>query len=254
MKLLCLISKEPIELDLSMKGTGSKKEEVIKKPTGLGIGSYDYLGKPIVYKYPIQVSESMPSTRISSRIYFFHICLLSEEALSLCNIQPFQYKNYLFVHVGDIRPVEKMDEMINPILRRNLKGSTDSERFFLILMNEIESHGDVLDGIRSALKLVKGSLSYFSLNFILSDGRFVFAYREGYPMYFRKIGKGEYIVRSLNYEGLSLRTMPREGIFKSPSVIFSSDAFEPIDGWIPMVNGELVIVNEKANTSSVASL
>ncbi|MHA1506949.1 MAG: class II glutamine amidotransferase [Candidatus Asgardarchaeia archaeon] len=249
-----MISKEPIELDLSIKSPKSEKEEVTKKPTGLGIGSYDYLGKPIVYKYPIQVSEIMHSTRISSRIYFFHICLLSEEALSLCNIQPFQYKNYLFMHVGDIRPIEKMDELINPILRRNIKGDTDSERFFLILINEIESQRDVLSGIRNALKIVKESLSYFSLNFILSDGRLVFAYREGYPMYFKRIEGGEYTIRSLNYEGLNLKTLPGEGMFKTPSVIFSSDAFEPIEGWVPMVNGELVIVDEKADASSVASL
>lgn len=60
-----------------------------------------------------------------------------------------------------------------------LKGTTDSERFFLLVlkMGE-EGHLPIERALKLAIKKVRESYTYSSLTFLLTNGNRIYAYRE----------------------------------------------------------------------------
>ena len=61
---------------------------------------------------------------------------------------------------------------------RDFEGNTDSEAFFHLIVQEVESLGDPVEGIMNAIeKIVNKGVSFSSLSFIASDGRRLYALR-----------------------------------------------------------------------------
>ncbi len=54
------------------------------------------------------------------------------------NTHPFTYNRMAFAHNGAVVPNQKLEEFIAPHLQCEIAGMTDSERYFLALLSEIE--------------------------------------------------------------------------------------------------------------------
>lgn len=79
------------------------------------------------------------------------------------NTHPFTHGDYSFMHNGAINPSDAIDHLIDPGLLSLRRGQTDSESYFYLIINEIEKFG-IVDGILSAIKLIRASADYSSIN------------------------------------------------------------------------------------------
>lgn len=104
------------------------------------------------------------------------------------------------------------------------EGSTDSEKFFSYLINNLshKSINDFSKVIRNSIQYIKSKFKTTSLTFLLSNGDYLMGFRDFsqdeyyYTMYFKK----------------------EDDLF-----MFCS---EPLNSgeWIPMKNGQLIIINK----------
>ena len=89
------------------------------------------------------------------------------------NTHPFTYKDYSFIHNGAIYPETAMDHLIDPKFFEYIAGNTDSEKYFYLLLTEIEKHG-MAKGISSTVGLIKENADYSSINaMIMNEATFV---------------------------------------------------------------------------------
>jgi predicted glutamine amidotransferase len=94
---------------------------------------------------------------------------LSEE-----NTHPFCLGSYSFSHNGTLLDYPRlMDRGV-----RQPKGDTDSEHLFNFLMRDFDD-GDPVSSLRAGIAAVADCTPFDGLNFIFSDGEWLFAYRLG---------------------------------------------------------------------------
>lgn len=82
------------------------------------------------------------------------------------NTHPFTDGQVALAHNGSIRPPESLDSLLSDDARRRLRGTTDSERYFLAVLNRLRSAppGDALAATASEIAAIG---NYTSLNCLL---------------------------------------------------------------------------------------
>jgi glutamine amidotransferase len=117
------------------------------------------------------------------------------------NTQPFRMRQWLFAHAGEIAGYEgireRMTQSLPDFLRRNIRGQTDSELFFHLVLSFLHDagHVDTVDvpplavvgAIRSAVALADSHAREVgaqpgSLSIALTNGRQLYVSRRGSPM------------------------------------------------------------------------
>ena len=89
-------------------------------------------------------------------------------AVSDVNSHPFRYGSYVFAHNGAIHPQHRLGEMLPPGWESRLAGSTDSERYFLLIMSRLGARdGDLAAAIADACADIEARYEPNSLNAIL---------------------------------------------------------------------------------------
>jgi predicted glutamine amidotransferase len=125
------------------------------------------------------------------------------------NTHPFRMRQWLFAHNGTINGFEAVREALSEpmpdFLRRNVRGTTDSEHVFHALLSFLHDRSQldnpdidgkvVLGAIRSTIALIDRLVSEVgapqaTLNFLLTNGRQMFGVRRGPPVYYgvRELG------------------------------------------------------------------
>ncbi len=110
---------------------------------GFGIGWYSERNQPGLFRdeSPAWSNENLRELcrQIRARIFMAHVRATTTGAVQQSNCHPFKYKNWLFQHNGDISDFSvvrrdlQMD--IAPEFYNHLKGTTDSETFFLLALS-----------------------------------------------------------------------------------------------------------------------
>jgi predicted glutamine amidotransferase len=103
-----------------------------------------------------------------------HLRKASVGGCSLENTHPFTYKQYSFCHNGTFTAKIYLGEKWQALK----KGSTDSEAFFLRILEINENLNDITSAIEQAIKQVKDTNEYKSLDCLFSDGDNIWAVRE----------------------------------------------------------------------------
>jgi predicted glutamine amidotransferase len=84
------------------------------------------------------------------------------------NSHPFRYGQNVLAHNGAIHPQDRLSEMLPPAFERDLGGTTDSERYFLLIMSRLAAHGgDMVAAIADAAADIDSRFEANSLNAIL---------------------------------------------------------------------------------------
>jgi glutamine amidotransferase len=206
-------------------------------PDGWGIGWYFNGGVQVeksslpAHKDPRFVTTCMSA---DSNIILVHIRKTSGTKATPDNTHPFTYGQYIFEHNGTI--IGDLKGLLPPEYRNRLLGQTDSEQLFQLILHRIDEEGGVIEGLRSAISLVMAmkEAGTTSLNFILSDGEKVFAYRKAFS----------------HPDRYSLLYRQREETDKYPgrSVIISSQRISR-GGWKTVENGRLLVVDKLLQVS-----
>ena len=90
------------------------------------------------------------------------------------NTHPFTYQDITFIHNGSISPADVLDPLIDKKYLDLAKGTTDSERYFLFLLTQIEKHGFV-EGVKAGLTYIKNNCSYSSINMMIINSEYFIA-------------------------------------------------------------------------------
>lgn len=146
------------------------------------------------------------------------------------NSHPFVFEDYTFIHNGSINPPSAVDAFIDPAFSWLITGETDSERYFYLMMTMITHHGFV-EGVRKAVETVKEHADYSSINaMIMNDDMFVVV-SEFDPARKPDFGQDDYY--ELNYR-------------KDKDGVLVASSGWPQDGWTPLPNHHLLVVDRKS--------
>lgn len=148
-------------------------------PDGWGIGWYD--GKqdgPHVVKEPEPADQSLlfeeTARRVSGRIAVAHIRRRSRTPRTPANTHPFVAGRWLFCHNGYC-PGELLLGHLLPEFRDALQGDNDSEIYFAMLLQSMKSTVDPIEALKLAVHEVISAGGFTGLNFLLTDGRDMYA-------------------------------------------------------------------------------
>jgi len=112
---------------------------------------------------------------VRSEIFILHLRLATDGERNFINCHPFQSGRWLFAHNGRVDR-EAVLKRLDYRYIASIKGLTDSEVYFYWLLQNIEHEDAVQKGLEAALRQVR-KFSFTGLNFILTDGTSVYAYR-----------------------------------------------------------------------------
>jgi predicted glutamine amidotransferase len=136
--------------------------------------------KADLYKEPVAATKSAhfkeQLEKHKSNAALLHLRWATEGMpVNESNTHPFTYQDITFIHNGSITPPTALDQLIDKKYLSLAKGTTDSERYFLYLLTQIEKHG-FIDGVKAGLSYIKNNCTYSSINMmIINDTTFMAA-------------------------------------------------------------------------------
>ena len=178
------------EHSLIHQSLSAKKSNVTVNADGFGLGWYDEREEPGCYHeiLPAWSDCNLKSLarHIKSGLFFAHVRASTGTATNRSNCHPFHYKNWLFMHNGQIGDYEtlrcQLDRLIPEYLYNERRGATDSEVIFLLLIAnglEVNPENAIATTITQILTLMAQSniTEPFRFTAILSDGSEMIAVR-----------------------------------------------------------------------------
>jgi predicted glutamine amidotransferase len=96
-------------------------------------------------------------------------------SIALENTHPFATNSLAFAHNGWIRPVPELEKLLDPATRAALRGTTDSERYFQLLLAATELAGGLEAALPLLLRSLRQDFRYTALNFVLLTERRLYA-------------------------------------------------------------------------------
>jgi glutamine amidotransferase len=159
---------------------------------GFGMGWYDKQPYPGLFKSirPAWNDQNLHdiASHIESNLFMAHVRATSLATVQETNCHPFRYKNWLFVHNGQIAKFEILRQAllakISPQYFENILGSTDSEMMFhLALTYGLEK--DVPSAIAEMVRVVEAAAKEHGINesvwmtLGISDGKNLWGFRYG---------------------------------------------------------------------------
>jgi predicted glutamine amidotransferase len=144
------------------------------------------------------------------------------------NTHPFTYEDITFIHNGSISPFNCLDPLIDKKYLELAKGNTDSERYFLYLLTQIEKHG-FIEGVKAGLTYIKANCAFSSINMmIINETTFMAACiynQDKIPQKFKD-----------DTDYYHLKYTKRNG-----QVVVASSGWNQ-DGWDEIPNGSVLVV------------
>lgn len=190
--------------------------------------------KASLYKEPVAATKSATFTeqleKHKSKAALLHLRWATEGmAVNENNTHPFTYEDITFIHNGSITPPTALDPLIDKKYLQLAKGNTDSERYFLYLLTQIEKHG-FIDGVKTGLSYIKSNCSFSSINMmIINETTFMAACiynQDKIPQKF---------INDTDY--YHLKYTKGDG-----QVVVASSGWNQ-DGWIEIPNGSVLVVD-----------
>lgn len=183
-------------------GANALRVQSREHPDGWGLGWYEN-GVPRVVRsltpaHGDQDFEKL-SQFVAAQTVIAHVRKASVGRVAPENTHPFQRGPWLFAHNGTLPNWEagraRLEERIDPSLRAQLHGETDSERCFLLFLSRLRRRCDLeradLDSAVAALaetvaqvrEVLEPAEKPASTTFLLTDGRLLLACRRGRTLF-----------------------------------------------------------------------
>jgi len=127
------------------------------------------------------------SSRISGEILISHVRKRTVGPVSLENTHPFERDGWVFAHNGTLFDIESLRNEISPHQSNVIRGETDSEMFFALVLSKLEAEGLLRrpadartdEVLRNTIREVQSRPRLQELTFLLSNGSTLYAYRSG---------------------------------------------------------------------------
>jgi predicted glutamine amidotransferase len=253
-----------------IKAENALQTQSNRHPDGWGVAYYIDDSPHLIRSNLAAIEDSLfakVSGVVSSDTVLAHLRKATHGSCNILNTHPFQYGRWTFAHNGNIKDFEKVrekiEEKINPELKRFVLGETDSEILFYFLLSYFKEHGVLADTdfsvdlqvrlIRQALQDLMEIVGEYSkeddagdtenyFTFIITNGHSMIAHQGGKHLYYSTYKvkcKDRDICSSFspNCEAESLDGKVNHAIFSS----------EPLHGenvWIGMAPGEMIGIDQ----------
>lgn len=253
-RLLGMIANVNVDFKFSLSNFSQFAEN---NPDGYGIGWYEK-GKPKVMKEPISALKSENFIKIShqatSTIFICHVRKATKGNRKIENCHPFNYEQWLFAHNGSIDNSENLKELLKDKYKKEIKGETDSEVFFYWILQNIEETQNDIDGIEHSIKYIYKNHKFSGLNFILSNGKKLYAFRYSskktnyYSLFWLKrdpeISKFQTSTLESKEIGVLIES---KKLNHEKAIIVCSERLTQVENWEPIKLGALLIVSKDLN-------
>jgi predicted glutamine amidotransferase len=202
--LACMISRADLLGEALHEERAVLDTSLPKAADGWGAGFYQ-AGEALHRKLPQPIEGHVEWTGVldgvRSHVVIAHVREATVGDRRADNTQPFRLRQWLFAHVGEIAGWsalrERLLETLPDFLRRNLRGQTDSELLFHLVLSFLHDSGQ-LDSVDVADSAVVGALRSTvtlidrysrevgagpgGLTLALTNGRQLYALRRGSPL------------------------------------------------------------------------
>lgn len=243
-----------------LKAPDSLSEQSRREPDGTGIGTFTAAGEPEISKQPIAAFEdaefAAAARELESTTFTAHVRYATTGALTPENTHPFTQDGRIFAHNGAFAELEKIDARIAGLGgagpdRRGpggaglVLGQTDSERLFALITLETRRRGGDLEaGITAAVAWIAANLPVYSLNFIITTPRQLWALR--YPQthelhVLERAPGGHGDGQPLAVDSSRIRGRSRD-LAGRRSVVVATEPMDADPGWRMLGPGELLQV------------
>ena len=139
------------------------------------------------------------------------------------NTHPFISHGYSFIHNGAIYPANALDVSISQKFKTEIKGETDSERYFYFILSEIEKNG-LVEGVMNAVREIKANHDFSSINaMLMTESHFITVCEhdperkpswavDGYYDLFYKFNDGDLVVASSGWDQSGWKNLPNHHV------------------------------------------
>ena len=154
------------------------------------------------------------------------------------NTHPFEYENISFIHNGGITPLDSMDQFIDSDLFPKMRGNTDSEKYFYLLITQIRKLG-LIAGIDAGIRLIKANCNFSSINaMILSSDYYLIVNEHNYQN--RPTGEAQ------DYYDLFYRKDEK-------GILVASSGWDQAN-WTKLENHKILVINRKSLEQEILSI
>ncbi len=234
-----------------LEAPDSLAQQSRREPDGTGLGAFGEDGSPEIFKQPLAAYEDQvfasEAREVSSRTFVAHVRYASTGAIAPQNTHPFEQRGRVFAHNGVIGDLGRLEQELGDAMEQ-VKGDTDSERFFALITREIDRTGDVGEGIARAASWVAEKLPVFALNLVLITDSELWALR--YPdvhdlFVLERASGGTTGTRHLEHASARGSVRVRCADFASrPAVVVATERMDEDPGWRPLESGALLHVDD----------
>lgn len=217
---------------------------------GWGI-AYDGVDSPIVERSTRRADTDPAFTKATNvtptRVGIIHLRWATPGLpVELRNTHPFQHGPYVFAHNGSIKPAKDLDDILTPRWQGQLHGTTDSERYFLAILAELDRNGtDVPTAATRVATRLTREFQPSSLNALLGTPTALYVINCHDPAtapYATPISPGSIAesvaVDHATYHDLHYRVT-------SDAVVVASSGFitPEVDGWQMLPNDTILVID-----------
>jgi predicted glutamine amidotransferase len=192
--------------------------------SGLSAGRavyFDRRAEPVTEsKKPYEVAIDK-AAKSQSPVLISHLRKASEGGRDVRNTHPFHSRDWIFAHNGTIFGASASF----PLRDSEPQGETDSERFFLWMVENVRTEDDRTEALVSLLRKARAELVYSALNFLMTDGEVLWAYREYGD---KRMDPGETLEEREKYYTLYFARVERTAVVCSEPLKNVSKMWQPI--------------------------
>ncbi|MGZ4183253.1 MAG: class II glutamine amidotransferase [Solirubrobacteraceae bacterium] len=232
------------------------------QPDGVGLGTFEPDGSPLVYRKPVSANRSQTfiadAREVRSTTFLAHIRHATAAQPTLENTHPFQQHGRVFAHNGVLADLDDLRSRLGSHAEL-LQGETDSELYFTLMTKRIEeAGGDVSAGITAAARELAAEIELYSLNMLLTTPTDIWAlrYPDTNPLWV--------LERSLAGfdDGAMFDKRSNAGITRVfsgelailPATVIASQRMDSNPTWRLMESGELIHVDSKLKVTSTIAV
>ena len=166
-------------------------------------------------------SATEKAAKSQSPLVIGHLRKASAGERDVANSHPFHSHDWIFAHNGTVFGATAS----LPLTDGDPQGDTDSERLFFWILEQIRNEDDRTEALVDLLKKARPALVYSALNFLMTDGKQLWAYRDFGD---KRFDSGETLEEREKYYTLYYARVERSAVICSEPLKSVSTSWQPM--------------------------